>query len=156
MSANGHKQIRVTVNGKAYVVELSAPAAGLQTVWVNGKAYQVTVETAADQPGAAVAAPAVRMAIPMTVAPHAATPAAPAPPAATVLGSQHVRAPMPGNILDVAVKPGDRVELGQTLCALEAMKMKSAIRAPRAGVIAAVHVRDGQAVAHGDRLISFE
>jgi biotin carboxyl carrier protein len=42
------------------------------------------------------------------------------------------------------------------LCALEAMKMKSAIRSPRAGVVAAVHVRDGQSVAHGEALVSFE
>jgi biotin carboxyl carrier protein len=63
---------------------------------------------------------------------------------------------MPGNILDIAVKPGDRVAVRQQLCSLEAMKMKNAIRSPGEGVIASVEVAEGQAVAHGDVLFTFE
>ncbi len=47
-------------------------------------------------------------------------------------------------------------EVGQPLCALEAMKMKSIIRSPREGVISAVHVSEGQVVVHGELLFSFE
>jgi biotin carboxyl carrier protein len=67
-----------------------------------------------------------------------------------------VRAPMPGNILDIAVKPGNKVSFRQPLCSLEAMKMKNVIRSPRDGVIARVEVSDGQAVSHGDVLFTFE
>ena len=63
---------------------------------------------------------------------------------------------MPGNILDIAVKPGDKVAARQQLCSLEAMKMKNAIRSPGEGVIASVEVAEGQSVAHGDVLFTFE
>jgi len=63
---------------------------------------------------------------------------------------------MPGSVLDIAVKPGDRVRFRQQLCSLEAMKMKNAIRSPRDGVIASVEVTPGQTVAHGDALFTFE
>ncbi len=62
---------------------------------------------------------------------------------------------MPGIIHDVAVKPGDKVTPGQQLCTLEAMKMKSAIRTSKEGVIASVEVTNGQKVAHGDVLVRF-
>jgi acetyl-CoA/propionyl-CoA carboxylase biotin carboxyl carrier protein len=61
-------------------------------------------------------------------------------------------APMPGKILDVAVQIGDQVQRGQVLCALEAMKMKSPIRAPRTGTISQMQVTEGQTVEHGDLL----
>ncbi|MEK6574302.1 MAG: biotin/lipoyl-containing protein [Chloroflexota bacterium] len=54
------------------------------------------------------------------------------------------------------VKPGDEVTFGQQLCALQAMKMKSAIRSPREGVIASVEVSEGQGVAYGGVLVTFE
>jgi biotin carboxyl carrier protein len=64
-------------------------------------------------------------------------------------------APMPGVILDIAVKPGDKVAYGGMLCALEAMKMKNAIRANHELVIASVEVQEGQKVAYGDVLFRF-
>jgi biotin carboxyl carrier protein len=63
---------------------------------------------------------------------------------------------MPGSILTLLVRPGDTVAVGQELCVLEAMKMKNAIRASRGGVIASVEVSEGQTVAYGDVLITFE
>ncbi|MFQ5434148.1 MAG: acetyl-CoA carboxylase biotin carboxyl carrier protein subunit [Anaerolineae bacterium] len=65
-----------------------------------------------------------------------------------------VTAPMPGNIIRIAVKPGDTVAVGQTLCYLEAMKMENAIRSPRDGVIERVVVGEGTAVSHGDPLFT--
>ena len=123
------------------------------TVTVNGVAYDVTVEETA---GGAVAAPAAAPA----PAPAAATPAAPAPapaPAAAPAGSTGavaVNAPMPGNILDVRVKPGDSVKAGDTLLILEAMKMENEISAPQDGTIASVNVSKGDTVNSGDLLCS--
>lgn len=67
-----------------------------------------------------------------------------------------VRAPIPGVVLSLSVKPGDVVQSGQELLQLEAMKMKNTLRAPRAGVIAQVHVSAGQSVQHRDLLLEFE
>jgi biotin carboxyl carrier protein len=63
---------------------------------------------------------------------------------------------MPGLIIDVCVKPGDKVTRGQHMMALEAMKMKNSIRSPRDAVIASVAVADQQKVAYNDLLVTFE
>jgi pyruvate carboxylase len=68
----------------------------------------------------------------------------------------HVPAPMPGMIVTVAAKVGQKVSAGGPLVSIEAMKMESQIRADRDGVIRAVHVRPGDVVAARDLLIEFE
>lgn len=111
-------------------------------VTVNGVAYNVTVEEGTGAPVAAAA--------PAAPAP-AAAPAAPEAPAAPAgaAGAVVVNAPMPGNILDVKVKPGDSVKAGDTLLILEAMKMENEISAPQDGTIASVDVRKGDVVDSG-------
>ena len=66
-----------------------------------------------------------------------------------------IKAPMPGLVLDVFVKPGDTVESGGSLLVLEAMKMENEIKAASAGSIARVHVAAGDAVGKNDLLIEF-
>jgi biotin carboxyl carrier protein len=114
-------------------------------ITVNGVAYSVSVEETSA--GAApVAAPAA--------APKAAAPAAkPAAPAAAQ-GATAVKAPMPGNILDVKVKAGDSVKAGDILVILEAMKMENEIVAPTDGTVAAINVNKGDTVNSGDVLVS--
>ncbi|NPV56443.1 MAG: acetyl-CoA carboxylase biotin carboxyl carrier protein subunit [Anaerolineae bacterium] len=141
---------RVTVNGKTYEVEFSDPHASTLEVLVDGAAYQVTVESDEMVPMRVVATPA-----PAARAVAAAPVKAAAPAAAATGGANEVRAPMPGTILDISVKPGDTVKTGQKLCALEAMKMKNAIGAPRDGKIQSVEVTDGQKVAYGDLLVRY-
>ena len=67
--------------------------------------------------------------------------------------SSHVGAPMPGNVVTVAVKVGQKVHAGDTLLTLEAMKMEAAVRAERDAEIADVVVRPGQQVDAKDLLI---
>lgn len=114
-------------------------------VTVNGVAYNVTVEEGTGAPAAAAPAAAPAPAAP---AAPAAAPAAPAAPAGAA-GSVVVNAPMPGNILDVKVKPGDSVKAGDTLLILEAMKMENEISAPQDGTIATIDVRKGDVVDSG-------
>ncbi|MFL5223442.1 MAG: biotin/lipoyl-containing protein, partial [Microvirga sp.] len=64
-----------------------------------------------------------------------------------------VKAPMHGKLIAVFVRPGDRVEKGQRLAIVEAMKMEHALVAPAAGEIAEVAAEPGQQVAEGARLI---
>lgn len=69
---------------------------------------------------------------------------------------QTVRAPLPGKITHVAVRPGDRVQAGDTLVVIEAMKMENEFKAAAAGVIAEVRVSVGQAVNPGDVMVVLE
>ncbi len=68
-------------------------------------------------------------------------------------GDAAVRAPGPGLIASIAVKPGDAVETGAPLVVVEAMKMLQTLTAPRAGRIASVRCAAGQSVAKGDVLV---
>lgn len=64
-------------------------------------------------------------------------------------------APMPGIIVSVDVSVDDRVQRGQPIITLEAMKMKNALLAPHDGVVAEVLARAGQRVDSGDVLVRF-
>lgn len=70
-----------------------------------------------------------------------------APAGAGDAGGDEVRAPMAGVVTNIAVKPGDTVRKGQTLVAIEAMKMEHRLVAPRDGVIEAVRASVGEQVA---------
>lgn len=67
-----------------------------------------------------------------------------------------IAAPMPGNIIEVMIKPGDSVKPGDVVCVLEAMKMKNLIHTNRSGVIANVNIEAGQTVDFGKILATFE
>ena len=70
--------------------------------------------------------------------------------------ARQLRAAMPGLVIEVKVKPGDKVAKGQPLLVLEAMKMENIIKAQRQATIKAVHVSGGMSVEKGDKLMEFE
>ncbi len=122
-------------------------------VTVNGQAYEVEVEEVG---GAPTAAP-VRAAAPVAAPAPKAAPApavAPAAPKAAPGAGDPVKSPMPGNILDVKVKVGDKVQNGTCLVVLEAMKMENEIPAPHDGTVTSVLVSKGATVGAGDVLVT--
>lgn len=68
------------------------------------------------------------------------------PSAGQIESNGSLRSPMPGKVVRIEVSEGDRVEEGQALVVLEAMKMEHTIRAPYPGTIEAVHFSDGDQV----------
>lgn len=120
-------------------------------ITVNGNTYDVQVEELGASTTAS--APVAASAPVQTAAPAATTPA-PAPAATPAGGGTGVKAPMPGNILDIKVNVGDSVAANQVVAVLEAMKMENDIVTPVAGKVAAINVTKGQAVNSGDVLIT--
>ena len=118
-------------------------------ITVNGVAYSVSVEETA-----AGAAPVAAAPVAAPAAPKAAPAPAAAPKAAGAAGAVTVKAPMPGNILDVKVAAGASVKAGDVLVILEAMKMENEIVAPQDGTVASVNVNKGDTVNSGDVLVS--
>ena len=127
---------KVTLNGRTYEVEVEA-----------GKAMCV-----AEYEAFVPAAPAPVAAAPVAAAPVAAAPAA-APAAAAPVAGEAVTAPMPGNILKVAVTAGQAVKEGDLLVVLEAMKMENEIMAPKAGTVTQVLVSKGSTVDTGATMV---
>ena len=72
----------------------------------------------------------------------------------TAGGAPEVRAAMPGRVIAVLVEVGTVVAPGQVLFVLEAMKMENEVPAPRAGTVATVRVRTGQAVEAGEIMVT--
>jgi biotin carboxyl carrier protein len=120
--------MEVIVNGNKYDVELDASTTPLAAASVSKVTPQDTSNSRQK----------------LAISPSSATDAS------------ALRAPMPGLILDVCVKPGDKVIRGQHMMSLEAMKMKNSIRSPRDATIASVAVVDQQKVAYNDLLVTFE
>lgn len=125
-------------------------------VTVNGKAYEVEVE----EVNGSAAAPVARAAAPVVPAAPVAAPkaapapaAAPAPKAAAPSAGTVISAPMSGTIFKTLVKPGDVIKNGQVVLVLEAMKMENEIFAPCDGTVSEVRVSEGAAVQPGDVLI---
>ena len=110
-------------------------------ITVNGNKYEVEVEETGSV--ASKAAPVAKEA--PSVAPKAASKAS--------SGGQSVKAPMPGNILKVAVNVGDVVKKGQLLLQFEAMKMENDLTSPVDGTITEVKAVAGSTMAAGDLLI---
>jgi biotin carboxyl carrier protein len=71
-------------------------------------------------------------------------------------GRQPVAAPMPGKVVRVLRNAGEKVEAGEGILVVEAMKMQNEIRSPKSGVVERMLVKEGQAVNSGETLAWIE
>uniref|UniRef100_UPI0040298479 biotin/lipoyl-containing protein n=1 Tax=Segatella hominis TaxID=2518605 RepID=UPI0040298479 len=76
--------------------------------------------------------------------------------APTAGAGKPVVAPLPGTINEIKVKVGDKVNAGDTVVILEAMKMQNHIEAETSGTITSINVNKGDAVMEGDTLITIK
>ena len=126
---------KVTLNNKTYEVEVEAGEAMLVDEY---EAYAPSAPAPV-----ATAAPAA--------APAAAAPAAPA--GAALAAGEVIKSPMPGNILKINVSNGQKVNEGDVLLILEAMKMENEVVATKAGTVAQIVVAKGAVVETGAPLV---
>ncbi len=137
-----------TINGNPYSVTIKSISQDRAAVEVNEVPYEVEISGGGGTTPQAVPTAATP---PPSPAP-AAAPSTPAPsPAAGASGE--LRAPMPGLIIEVLVKVGDRVNAGDKVMRIEAMKMENDIFAPTAGTVKDVSVQDGKEVQEGQVLL---
>lgn len=141
-------QMKVMIDSQSYLVDIEDIHARPVIALVEGERYEVWPEAETPQAGGLASAPTITM-------PASEGPAAPAAAPATASGKD-VTAPLPGVMVAILVKPGDKVTRGQELCTLEAMKMKNAIRSSREGVVTSVEVAVGDQVSHGQVLLTFK
>lgn len=148
------KEYNFKINGNDYTVGIDILNSGEADVIVNGASYQVEMLDGAPK-SSTVATPQVA-AVPAShpVQPSTITVTKPATMAPAAAGESPVKSPLPGVILDIKVREGDAVKVGQTLMVLEAMKMENNIDCDRAGVVKSIKVNRGDSVMEGDVLIT--
>lgn len=122
---------KVTLNNRTYEVEVEAGQAMLVDE------YEAYAPAPAAAPAPVAAAPAA--------APAAASPA--------LAAGEVVKSPMPGNILKINVTVGQKVNEGDALLVLEAMKMENEVAAPKSGTVAQIIVSKGAVVETGAPLV---
>lgn len=140
------KEYKYKINGTEYTVGVGNIDNNTVEVEVNGKAYSVELEKSA-----IVAAPKVN-----AVKPADAPAAAPAAKPAASTGGKAVKAPLPGTIVDITVKVGDKVEPTTVIAVLEAMKMENNINAGMSGVVKSISVNKGDSVLDGTDILVIE
>ncbi len=133
----------VTVNGIPFEVEMKQPVkAGKQKVKLSEE-RRVKSEEFNSSSSATNASSAInKSSAPITK------------PAAAAASGKPVVAPLPGTINEIKVKVGDKVNAGDTVVVLEAMKMQNNIDAETSGTIASINVNKGDAVMEGDTLVT--
>lgn len=136
---------KITVNDQVYEVEIENINARPVIAVVDGERFEVTPEGGA----AKQEKPKVEK---RTFTPNQPSAAASSPNAA---GGNVLTSPLPGTVVEVFFKAGDKVEAGQVALVIEAMKMKNSIRTTIGGTVSEVLVATGQSVAHKQALIKF-
>ena len=141
---------KLTVNNQTYEVEIENINARPIVVSVDGQRFEIQPE-AANQPEVRKEASEKKEVKEYRPAPAPST----VPPVHPALSGNTMTAPLPGTVVSIFVKPGEKVEAGQVVLVIEAMKMKNSIRSVYSGTIAEVLVELGQNVAHKQALIKF-
>ena len=132
MVQTADNQYHILQDGKAYQAELESADfnAKTMTIKINGNKYEINIEDSYDQL-------VKQMGL-------------------STAGSQkmtNVKAPMPGLVLDILVKPDQEVAKGDALLILEAMKMENVLKAEGGGVVKSIEVTKGTAVDKGQIII---
>ena len=135
------RKFKFTIHGNIYDVEINNFEGNIAEIEVNGTLYQVEVHKEVTQSKTPT--------LVRSVVPEQKKQIEKADQGATIA----VKAPLPGNILEIFVKSGDIVKKDQKLLVMEAMKMENIVLAEKDGVIELVKVQQAMSVLQGDTLI---
>lgn len=139
------KNYKFKINGTSYAVDISNVEGQTIELELNGTRYMVEIDKEIKQ----TKTPKLvrKESVP-------STDSAPQTLKTTKAGSETIKSPLPGTILDLYVNVGDVVEVGQKLMMLEAMKMENIIESDLDGKVIEIKVRKDDSVMEGDVLIT--
>lgn len=143
----------VKIADKTYEVEIDNIYTRPVIARVDGEQFEVMPEngTRLDETKEANESHPVVAKAPSSIKPLPTASSGPNP----ALGGKTLTSPLPGTVTEVFIKKGDKVESGQVILIIEAMKMKNSIRSVRTGTVADLLVSAGQTVAHKQALVEF-
>jgi len=134
------KQFKFKIRGNNYNVEILEFEKNIAKIEVNGTPYTVELENE------------IKTSKTPTLVRKKPKISEPEKPQKAAKLSQ-IKAPLPGNILEIKVKAGDTVKKGDTLLIMEAMKMENNILADTDGTVEKIYVNNGDSVLQNDLLI---
>ncbi|MDR2919941.1 MAG: biotin/lipoyl-binding protein [Tannerella sp.] len=139
------KQFKYTINGTVYNVTVNKIEDTIAEVEVNGTPYKVLMDKPTKKQVVTIKRP-VQAPTSTTGTPVVSRPAGHAAAGA-------IKSPLPGVILTIDCKVGDKVKKGQKLLVLEAMKMENTIPAEADGEVVEIKVNKGDSVLEGTDLV---
>ena len=152
-----------TVKGVDYEVEIQDIEGNIANVTVNGIPFEVEMKQPVKAGKQKVKLSEERRAeeseerrVKSEESNSSSTSAASTSSAPTAAAGKPVVAPLPGTINEIKVKVGDKVNAGDTVVILEAMKMQNNIEAETSGTITSINVNKGDAVMEGDTLVTIK
>tara|TARA_Y100001936_G_C15987007_1_gene620131 strand:+ start:671 stop:1126 length:456 start_codon:yes stop_codon:yes gene_type:complete len=147
------RKIKITLDGRSYLVEVKDINADPIEMTVDGESVSVTLGDV-KEPSAIESKIEINEFKPDEVKTDDVKAREPRKEAGVPGPIKDFTAPMPGMIISIAVKAGDQVVPGDEICVLEAMKMQQTLRAEWAGIVEEIHVETGQQIQGGDKIVS--
>ncbi len=143
------KKFKFTINGNQYESEIINIEDNVAEIEINGTSYTVELNKAIE-PVTKTPKLVRSISVPSTDShPSVAKTSSPDEPK----GGGVIKAPLPGTILDIYVKEGDMVKIGQRILTLEAMKMANNIDSDKEGKVISIKKEKGAQVMEGEILI---
>ena len=146
----------VVVDGRRHAVDVTAINGALSLIFDDGRSFEVSVVEQPHSSGQLSVHVNGRVVTAAVGTSRGSWGRRGAEGGAAGTGPQRVSAPMPGKVVKVLVKPGDKVAVRQGVVVVEAMKMENELRSPRDGVVAEVKVAEGASVDAGAVLVVIE
>jgi biotin carboxyl carrier protein len=147
-------RVYAEVGGRAYELEARETEAGAYLIVLDGRVYECRVEAAGAPGGAAKVEVGGRAHVVALFDPRRLRAAGAG--GAQDQGRAVVAATIPGKVVRVLVEEGARVEAGEGLVVVEAMKMQNELKSPKAGTVTELRARAGATVNAGDVLAVVE
>ena len=138
------KQFKFIINGNNYHAEIKSVMDNQITVDVNGVNYDVVIDKEKEK--------TPTLTVPKVASTTFVSSKKTSKPGEVNLGI--VSAPIPGSIVKIICKVGDKVNAGDTVILLEAMKMQNDIHASVSGTIKEIFIKEGDSVLEGTNLLS--
>lgn len=148
------KEYKYKINGMKFTVAVGDIVDNEATVEVNGIPYKVELEI--DKKKKTISKPVLSQAGFTNHGNPAPTTSKPAPKPAIPANAEAVKSPLPGTIMSITVKVGDKVKSGDKVGVLEAMKMENDIRTTKEGTVTKILVNVGDAILEGTDIMIIE
>jgi len=147
-------QVKVSVDGEVYDLDLAKVGDGIYSALLNGKSYNIEMVNTGSKRNYTVNT--FYNSYDVEIIDSQARYLKNRSGAGQQASGDSIVSPMPGKVVKILVKEGDEVETGQTVMTISAMKMESEFKAPRNAKVKKINVAEGDVVDGNQVMMTFE